>query len=111
MKLRFLTCLMLCLAVPSLVAQSYDVVIRGGRVIDPETGMDAIRNVGVQGHTIAVVSSAELRGKTVIDATGLVVAPGFIDLHEHGQTADDYRRKAFDGVTSALEMEIGAHDI
>jgi N-acyl-D-aspartate/D-glutamate deacylase len=111
MKPLYWVSLLLALAGPSMFAQNYDIVIRGGRVVDPETGLDAIRNLGIQGHTIAAVSTAELQGKTVIDAAGLVVAPGFIDLHQHGQTPEDYQRKAFDGVTSALEMEIGAHDV
>lgn len=111
MKSRTLTVLFLALAASTALAQTYDVVIRNGRVIDPETGLDAIRNVGIQGHTIAAISTADIHGNTTIDATGLVVTPGFIDLHEHGQAPDDYRKKAFDGVTSALEMEIGAHEI
>jgi N-acyl-D-aspartate/D-glutamate deacylase len=116
MKSRVLL-LILVFAASALSAQTYparvgyDIVIRNGRVIDPETGLDAIRNVGIQGHTIAAVSTDDLQGKTIIDATGLIVSPGFIDLHEHGQAPEDYRRKAFDGVTSALEMELGAHDI
>lgn len=94
-----------------LAAQTYDVVIHGGRVLDPETGLDAVRNVGINGSTIAAISQADLAGKQTIDATGLVVSPGFIDLHEHGQLAADYRLRAFDGVTSALEMEIGVPDV
>jgi N-acyl-D-aspartate/D-glutamate deacylase len=90
---------------------AYDLVIHGGRVIDPETGLDAIRDIGITGNTIAAVSSEELHGKRILDATGLIVSPGFIDLHQHGQEPEDYRLKAFDGVTSALEMEIGARDV
>jgi len=111
MKLRLCMTLVFACAGFALNAQTYDVVIRGGRVIDPESGLDAVRNVGIQGHTIAAIAMDELNGKTVIDAAGLVVTPGFIDVHEHGQAAEDYRRKAFDGVTTALEMEIGAHDM
>ena len=90
---------------------TYDLVIHGGRVIDPETGLDAIRDVGITGNTIAAVSTEKLHGKRILDAGGLIVSPGFIDLHQHGQEPEDYRLKAFDGVTSALEMEIGARDI
>jgi N-acyl-D-aspartate/D-glutamate deacylase len=111
MMQRFCLVLLLLFAGSPVFAQNYDVVIRGGRVIDPETGLDAIRNIGIQGHTIAAVTTAELQGKTVIDATGLVVAPGFIDLHQHGQEPEQYRLKVFDGVTTALEMEIGAKNI
>ena len=92
-------------------AVTYDIVIHGGRVIDPETGLDAVRDVGIMNHTVAIVSQEPLRGKRTLNATGLVVSPGFIDLHQHGQTPEDYRIKAFDGVTSALEMEIGARDL
>jgi N-acyl-D-aspartate/D-glutamate deacylase len=94
----------------SAVAQTYDVVLQGGRVMDPETGLDATRNVGISKGKIARISSDALAGRRVIDVRGLVVAPGFIDLHQHAQDADSGRLKAFDGVTSALEMEIGVPD-
>jgi N-acyl-D-aspartate/D-glutamate deacylase len=92
-------------------AQRFDLVLAGGRVIDPETGLDAIRNVGVRGDTITQVSTERLEGTRTIDARGLVVAPGFIDLHEHGQNPEAYRLLALDGVTAALELEIGVPDI
>lgn len=79
--------------------------------MDPETGLDAIKNVGIQDGTVARISSEPLTGARVIDARGLVVAPGFIDLHSHGQDAENYRLKAMDGVTTALEMEIGVPDV
>ncbi|MEZ5401036.1 MAG: amidohydrolase family protein [Bryobacteraceae bacterium] len=88
-------------------AQNYDIVIRGGRVIDPESNLDAVRNIGIRGKTIAEISTKKLTGKREIDAAGKVVAPGFIDLHQHGQTDENYRLKALDGVTTALELEIG----
>jgi N-acyl-D-aspartate/D-glutamate deacylase len=92
-------------------AQQYDLVLEGGRVIDPETGLDAVRNVGIRDGQIASISTAPLSGRRVIHAAGLVVAPGFIDLHQHGQDLASQRVKAFDGVTTALEMEIGARDV
>ena len=107
----------LCLVVISLLcsisvrSQSYDVVIRGGRVLDPDTGLDAVRDVGVSSGTISRISEAPLSGKRIIDARGLVVAPGFIDLHQHGQDPASQRLKALDGVTTALELEIGAPDV
>src|SRR5262252_3648805 len=91
-------------------SQQYDLVINGGRVIDPETKLDAVRSVGIVGDRIARVSEQPLKGKTVIDATGLVVSPGFIDLHQHDHSPAAYRLKAMDGVTSALEMESGVPD-
>jgi dihydroorotase len=102
----------LILLLPSLLAaQNYDVVLRSGRVMDPESGLDAVRNVGIRGKKIAAISSNQLRGKVEIDATGLVVAPGFIDLHQHSQTPEAYRYKAMDGVTTALELEAGVSPV
>jgi N-acyl-D-aspartate/D-glutamate deacylase len=87
--------------------QQYDIVLAHGRVLDPASGLDAVRYVGIRGATIGAVSETPLAGRTVLDASGLVVAPGFIDLHSHGQTPENYRFKARDGVTTALEMEVG----
>jgi N-acyl-D-aspartate/D-glutamate deacylase len=92
-------------------AQTYDLVIRGGRVIDPESRLDAVRNVGIMQGKIRAISPNALDGRAVIDAANLVVAPGFIDLHSHGQDAENYRYKAMDGVTTALELEIGVGDV
>jgi N-acyl-D-aspartate/D-glutamate deacylase len=102
-------CLLLCASV--VLAQQYDTVIEGGRVIDPESNLDAVRNVAIQDGRIVQVSVAPLQGRRVIHATGLVVSPGFIDVHQHGQDLPSQRVKAFDGVTTALEMEIGAPDV
>lgn len=85
----------------------YDIVILNGRVIDPESGLDAIRNIGISKGAIQSISEKSLRGRTTVLATGLVVAPGFIDLHSHGQDDENYRFKAMDGVTTALELEVG----
>jgi len=92
-------------------AQQYDLVLEGGRVMDPETGLDAVRNVGIRDGKIARVSAEALSGRWVVHAGGLVVAPGFIDLHQHGQDLVSQRVKALDGVTTALELEIGAPDV
>ncbi len=90
---------------------SHSLVIKGGRVIDPESGLDAIRNVGMTGGRIESITDAELQGDETIDATGMVVAPGFIDLHSHGQDHENYEIQARDGVTTALELEVGAGDV
>jgi N-acyl-D-aspartate/D-glutamate deacylase len=90
---------------------TYDVVIANGTVMDPESGLSAIRNVGVTGGTIKAVTTGQLQGRQTIDAKGLVVAPGFIDLHQHSQDDASYRMKAMDGVTTALELEIGTEDV
>ena len=98
----------LILLLPSLLAgQTYDVVLQHGRVMDPESGLDAVRSIGINGKKIAAISTSSLRGKVEVDVTGLAVAPGFIDLHSHGQTPENYRYKAMDGVTTALELEVG----
>jgi N-acyl-D-aspartate/D-glutamate deacylase len=91
--------------------KTYDVVIANGRVMDPESGLDAVRNVGIMAGKIRAISASALKGKQTFDAKGLVVAPGFIDLHQHGQDAQNYAAKASDGVTTALELEVGVADI
>jgi hypothetical protein len=98
------------IAAQLLAAQTYDLVIRNGRVMDPESGLDALRNVGVRGRSIAAITTKPLKGTREIDARGLVVAPGFI-LHQHGHTAENYRVKARDGVTTALELEVGVSPV
>ena len=85
----------------------YDIVLTGGRVIDPETKMDAIRNIGINNNRIAQISSETLRGKETIDVSGLVVAPGFIDLHVHGRSNVEQEYQLHDGITTALELEWG----
>jgi N-acyl-D-aspartate/D-glutamate deacylase len=90
---------------------SYDLVLKGGRVLDPESGFFQTANIGIRGGTIAEISNQDLRGERTIDATGLIVAPGFIDMHEHGQTDEAYRLMVRDGVTTALELEVGTADI
>lgn len=102
---------LLAAAAGLLAAQAYDVVLTGGRVIDPESGLDGVRNVGIRGKRIAAISVQPLHGRTVVDVKGLVVAPGFIDLHSHGQDDENYRYKARDGVTTALEMEVGVSPV
>ncbi len=97
---------------PSLRSQdSYDIVILHGRVMDPDSGLDGVRNVGIRGSTIEAITAEMIRGKNTIDAKGLVVAPGFIDLHEHGQEPANYRFQAHDGVTTSLELEHGTDDV
>jgi N-acyl-D-aspartate/D-glutamate deacylase len=108
---RLIFSLFLTLAATIVSAQQYDLVLEGGRVMDPETGLDGVRNVAIRDGKIVRISSDVLTGKRVIHAKGLVVAPGFIDLHQHGQEMESQRVKALDGVTMALELEIGAPDV
>ncbi|MCL6257724.1 amidohydrolase family protein [Aquiflexum sp. TKW24L] len=85
----------------------YDIVLEGGRVIDPETKLDAIRNVGIQNGRIMMISSETLKGKETINVSGKVVSPGFIDLHVHGMSNIEQEYQLHDGVTTALELEWG----
>ncbi|MCH8206879.1 MAG: amidohydrolase family protein [Chloroflexi bacterium] len=79
--------------------------------MDPESGMDRVANVGIADGSIQAISAEPLEGRESIDASGLVVAPGAIDMHSHGQDDENYRVQARDGVTTALELELGVLDI
>ena len=103
--------LVLTLLSGSTFAQTFDTVLHGGRVMDPESGLDAVRDVGIIGSRVAAISVSPLHGAREIDVHGLVVAPGFIDLHSHGQDPENYAYKARDGVTTALEMEVGVYPV
>src|ERR1700709_718462 len=83
------------------------VVISGGRVVDPDSGMDAVGDVAVLDGKIAAVGTGLGGAERSIDAPGLVVAPGSIDLHAHGQAVPADRMQAFDGVTTTLDLEAG----
>ena len=91
----------------SACGADYDTVIQGGRVMDPESGLDSVVNIGIQEGQVRAISGDNLDGSRVIDATGLIVAPGFVDLHRHGQSERAYRLQVQDGVTTGLELEIG----
>jgi N-acyl-D-aspartate/D-glutamate deacylase len=99
------------MAAAAVWGQSFDVVISGGRVIDPESGLNAVRNVGISGGKVKAVSASPLTGRRTVDARGLVVAPGFIDLHWHGRDPASDAYEAMDGVTASFELEIGVPDI
>src|SRR6202023_4420091 len=86
-------------------------VRESGSVMRPKTRPDAGRTVGIRDGRIVRVASEALSGRRVVHANGLVVAPGFIDLHQHGKALESQRVKAMDGVTTALEMEIGVPDV
>jgi dihydroorotase len=119
LKYRLLALLSFVLILPlcavSLPAQSgnstYDLVLVGGRVIDPANRLDGVRNVGIRGGKIAAVSTRALQGKQTINVENLVVAPGFIDLHAHGQNIPAQTYQLRDGVTTALELEMGTYPL
>ena len=92
-------------------AGQVDLLITGGRVMDPETGLDAILNVAVRDGEIVAVDEETPDAVEVVDASGLVVAPGFIDLHAHGQDRQSAQYQARDGVTTAMELEIGVYPV
>lgn len=86
----------------------YDLVILNGRVMDPETMYDAIANVGIKNGRIAIVTREKITGTETIDAKDLVVAPGFIDTHVHGVDPFTIKIVLRDGVTTAMDLEVGA---
>ena len=95
----------------SAMAQDYDLVILNGRVMDPESKLDAMRNVGISDGRIQVVTDADITGTETIDASGHVVSPGFIDFHWHGQDPFGIKLALRGGVTSPLELEVGAFPV
>ncbi len=103
--------MLMLLSLLACSATPYDLVLSGGRVIDPESGLDDIRSIGIRDDRIIKISEQVLHGKVTIDASGLVVAPGFIDLHTHSPTPLGFRYQALDGVTTSLELEAGAYPI
>lgn len=92
----------------SSYAQDYDLVINGGRVMDPETMFDSVANVGVKDGRIAAITKDSITGKETIDAKGLVVAPGFIDTHFHAVDPFATKMSLRDGVTTGMDLEFGA---
>ena len=105
-----LAALVLTLCLSSMaIAKDYDVVILNGRVMDPETNFDGVRNVGIKDGRIAAITKKEIKGKESIDATGLVVAPGFIDTHFHWTRPIGYKFALRDGVTTAMDLEAGVY--
>jgi N-acyl-D-aspartate/D-glutamate deacylase len=96
---------------PAALFEAPELVFRDARVMDPESGFDAIRDVGIADGMIVAISEVPLEAPEIVDASGLVLAPGFIDLHAHGQDAVSNRLQALDGVTTALELELGVYPV
>ena len=108
MQLLVLSILALALSMPAMAAD-YDLVIKNGRVMDPETMFDSVANVGIKDGRIAVITEKNIEGKETIEAKGLVVAPGFIDGHAHGIDPYIYRLMVRDGRTTVMDLEAGAY--
>ncbi len=89
----------------------YDVVILNGRVMDPETNFDGIRNVGMKGNRIEIITEQAITGTKTIDAKGLAVVPGFINTHSHSFAPFDQKLMAHDGTTTLLDTEGGGSNI
>ncbi|MBT5577240.1 MAG: amidohydrolase family protein [Porticoccaceae bacterium] len=89
----------------------YDLVIAKGRVIDPETGLDAVKYIGINHGSISEISNTAISGRQTIDASDLVVAPGFIDVHSHSPTLLGQRANLLDGVTTQLDLEAGSFPV
>jgi N-acyl-D-aspartate/D-glutamate deacylase len=86
---------------------TYDVVLRGGRVIDPESGLDGVRDVAIAGDRVVAVGTGLPPGRQEADVAGQVVTAGFVDLHSHAHDLGSARLRVADGVTTALELEAG----
>ena len=109
--LSFLILLVGCTAFSPNVEKAIEIALVGGIVMDPETGLDSVCNVGISGETIVAITKNPIKAKKSIDVDGFVVAPGFIDLHAHGQDLISNRLQVADGVTTALEMELGVYPV
>lgn len=96
---------------PTDSAGPYDLVLANGRVIDPDSGRDEVLNVGIRDGSVAALTAEPIEGTETLDVSNLVVAPGFIDLHAHGQDPVSARLQALDGVTTALDQEAGSFPV
>jgi dihydroorotase len=98
--------------IPNAFAATHDLIIRGGRVIDPSTGLDAARDVAISaGRIVAVEANIAGDAAETIDALGKIVAPGLIDIHTHaGRSADGPPLCLKDGVTGWVDAGTGGAD-
>jgi len=92
-------------------AQEYDLVINGGRVMDPETEFDGVANVAIKDGRIVAITNQPITGDKTIDATGLVVSPGFIDTHYHATDVFASKMALRDGVTTGMDLEAGSFNV
>jgi N-acyl-D-glutamate deacylase len=91
--------------------EAYDLVILNGRVMDPETMFDDVANVGIKDGKIVIITKSQIKGKETIDATGHVVAPGFIDTHYHATDVFASKMALRDGVTTGMDLEAGSFNV
>jgi len=98
--------------IPNVQAATYDLLIKGGRVIDPSVGLDGVRDVAIAGGRIAAVEAGIMGDATdTIDARGKIVAPGLIDIHTHAGRGKDSPSLALqDGVTGFVDAGSGGPD-
>jgi hypothetical protein len=98
--------------IPNARAATYDLLIKGGRVIDPSVGLDGVRDVAIAGGRIAAVEANIMGDATeTIDAAGKIVAPGLIDIHTHAGRGKDSPALALqDGVTGLVDAGSGGPD-
>ena len=89
----------------------YDFVIHGGRLMDPESGLDTVQNIGLLDGKISAISGDSLVGKTTIHAKGLVLAPGFINLNAHNLSDEHFQLMIKDGITTTFQTEVGTADV
>lgn len=93
------------LALAGCGGEPYDLALEGGRLVDPASGTDGVRTLGIRDGTVERVSQGPLEARDTLDAEGLVVAPGFIDLlAEYPEEDEGAELKAFDGVTTMVAM-------
>jgi N-acyl-D-aspartate/D-glutamate deacylase len=88
-----------------------EIVLRGGRVIDPESGFDAVADVAIGAGLVTQIGADMPAAPVEVDAAGLVVTAGFVDLHSHVNDLAGLRLQALDGVTTAMELEAGASPV
>lgn len=115
LTLQILLCFLLSLApaVQTTQPQTYDVIIRGGRIVDGTGNAWFRADIALRGDTIAAIGNlAGATARRVIEANGQVIAPGFIDTHSHARRtifeeskAENYIRQ---GVTTAIEGPDGS---
>ncbi|UCH74488.1 MAG: hypothetical protein JSU82_01105, partial [Rhodospirillales bacterium] len=109
--LKYILCAALACAATVAQAQTCDLAILNGRVMDPETNFDAVRNVCVKGGRIAAITENAITGKDEIDVSDHVVAPGFINTHSHSFAPFEQRLMAHDGTTTLLDIEVGVSNV